>query len=65
MCCEVHLQSLQEQAMLVHFAQHTVGIASDRMFILISVQTGVTAPIDRNDEPRRRAAAARPFRSGG
>jgi len=31
--------------MLVHLAQHTVGIAFDRMFILISVQRDVAAPI--------------------
>ena len=31
--------------MLVHLGPHTVGIAFDRMFILISVQRDVAAPI--------------------
>jgi AraC family transcriptional regulator len=31
--------------MLVHLASHTIGIAFDRMFILISVQCDVAAPI--------------------
>ena len=37
--------------MLGHLAQRTVGIAFDRMFILISVQRDVAAPIDPTEGP--------------
>jgi len=51
--------------MLVQLAHHTVGIASDRIFILISVQRDGA---HRSIQPkvwRRRLAAARRCRSGG
>jgi AraC family transcriptional regulator len=51
--------------MLVHFAQHAVGIASDRMFILISVQPDLAAPIDRTEAPptaRRHCAPLQKWR---
>jgi AraC-like DNA-binding protein len=39
--------------MLVHLAQHTaIGIAFDRIFILISVQRDVAAPIPPTESPR-------------
>jgi AraC-like DNA-binding protein len=39
--------------MLVHLAQHTaIGIAFDRIFVLISVQRDVAAPIPSTESPR-------------